>query len=175
MKSPHRGREWRRSGRVHATTNVEMGTHASDALRFLALLAHGPRFGAHKERAEDNATTQLTKRQSPQLAVGHEDDITCFTIVPRILYAPLPMLFDVCFAFPLRSLSLSFSRELANWLVDIGICRCRVMKYSRPFSLLFFHRLPLHRCPYFATSSSCFSLFRLLREGKGREVNALSV
>lgn len=43
------------------------------------------------------------------------------------------------------------------------------MKYSRPFSLLFFHRLPLHRCPYFATSSSCFSLFRLLREGKGSE------
>ena len=79
------------------------------------------------------------------------------------------------------SLSLSLERErerererekerkLANWLVDIGICRCRVMKYSRPFSLLFFHRLPLHRCPYFATSSSCFSLFRLLREGKGSE------
>ena len=120
MKSPHRGREWRRSGRVHATTNVEMGTHASDALRFLALLAHGPRFGAHKERAEDNATTQLTKRQSPQLAVGHEDDITCFTIVPRILYAPLPMLFDVCFAFPLRSLSLSLSLERERESLEHG-------------------------------------------------------
>ena len=86
----------------------------------------------------------------------------------------------VSFAISLSlSLSLSLERErererekerkLANWLVDIGICRCRVMKYSRPFSLLFFHRLPLHRCPYFATSSSCFSLFRLLREGKGSE------
>lgn len=39
---------------------------------FLGLLAHAGRFGAHKEPAEDNATTQLAKRQSLQLAVGHE-------------------------------------------------------------------------------------------------------
>lgn len=123
----------------------ERSTYAS-ALRFLALLAHSPRFGAHKERPEDNATTQLTRRQSPQLAVGHEDDITCFTIVPWILYAPLrplPMLFDVCFAFPFDFFSLSLFQH-STVLLDIRICRCRVMKYPRRLSLLFFYRCP---CP----------------------------
>lgn len=59
------------------------------ALRFLALVAHAGRFGVHKERMEDNATTRLAKRQSLQLTVGHEDDITYFTILRGILYAPL--------------------------------------------------------------------------------------
>jgi len=59
------------------------------ALRFLALLAHAERFGTYKEQTEDNAATRLAKRQSLQLAVGHEDDITCFTMLRGILYASL--------------------------------------------------------------------------------------
>lgn len=78
----------------------------------------------------------------------------------------LRFLYNLSFFLSLSRLFFSLSRDQP--LVDIGICRCRVMKYSRPFSLLFFHRLPLHRCPYFATSSSCFILFRLRREGKLR-------
>ena len=111
MKS-HREMAESRPVRVHATANGKKGTHAS-ALRFLALLARSRRFGAHKEPPEDNATTQLTKRQSPQLAVGHEDDITCFTIVPRILYAPLRPL-PMCFStFALRFSSI-LSLSLKN-------------------------------------------------------------
>lgn len=75
-----------------------------------------------------------------------EDDITCFTIVPWILYAPLrplPMLFDVCFAFPFDFFSLSLFQH-SPVLLDIRICRCRVMKYPRRLSLLFFYRCP---CP----------------------------
>lgn len=121
----------------------ERSTHAS-ALRFLALLAHSPRFGAHKERPEDNATTQLTKRQSPQLAVGHEDDITCFTIVPWILYAPLrplPMLFDVCFTFPFDFFSFSLSTlASASWYKNMQMSRDEI---STPVVPSFLLSLPL--------------------------------
>lgn len=56
--------------------------------------------------------------KSLQLAVGHEDDITCFTILRRILYAPL------------RAQRVRRACVYLSAVRDIKICRCHSAEIS---------------------------------------------